>query len=103
MVVDTSLSGLRVTRELMAIMARRGKPRTVVSDNGTGLTSMAVFRWCKETRIDWLHRAVQANAERIRRVVQRQFPGELLKETLFSSLADAREKITAWKEDYNRH
>ncbi|WP_242500847.1 transposase, partial [Tropicimonas sp. IMCC6043] len=28
---------------------------------------------------------------------------ELLNETLFSSLAEAREKITAWKEDYNRN
>ncbi len=30
------------------------------------------------------------------------FRDELLNETLFSSLAAAREKITAWKEDYNR-
>lgn len=32
----------------------------------------------------------------------RSFRDELLNETLFSSLAEAREKITAWKEDYNR-
>ena len=31
------------------------------------------------------------------------FRDELLNETLFSSLAKAREKITAWKEDHNRH
>ena len=31
------------------------------------------------------------------------FRVELLNETLFSSLAEAREKIIAWKEDYNRH
>lgn len=30
------------------------------------------------------------------------FRDEHLNETLFSSLAEAREKITAWKEDYNR-
>ena len=53
LVADTSLSGLRVTRELTEIMARRGRPRTIVSDNGTELTSMAVLRWCQETRIDW--------------------------------------------------
>ncbi|SPF29980.1 integrase catalytic domain-containing protein [Pontivivens insulae] len=41
---DTSLSGLRVTHELTAIMARCGRPRTIVSDNGMGLTSMAVLR-----------------------------------------------------------
>ncbi len=31
------------------------------------------------------------------------FRDEPLNETLFSSLAEAREKIIAWKEDYNRH
>ena len=31
------------------------------------------------------------------------FRDELLNETLLSSLAEAREKITACKEDYNRH
>jgi putative transposase len=31
------------------------------------------------------------------------FRDELLNETLFSSLTEAREKITAWKEDYNRN
>ena len=32
LVADTSLSGLRVTRELTAIMARRGRPKTIVSE-----------------------------------------------------------------------
>jgi transposase InsO family protein len=35
LVADTSLSGLRVGRELDAIIARRGKPAGCVSDNGT--------------------------------------------------------------------
>lgn len=52
LVADTSLSGLRVTRELTAITLRRGRPRTIVSDNGVELTSMVVLRWCQETRID---------------------------------------------------
>ncbi|ESZ02977.1 hypothetical protein X735_33275 [Mesorhizobium sp. L2C085B000] len=33
LVADTSLSGARVARELDAILARRGRPRTIVSDN----------------------------------------------------------------------
>jgi putative transposase len=45
LVADTSLSGLRVGRELDAIVARRGKPTACVSDNGTELTSMAILRW----------------------------------------------------------
>ena len=43
LVADTSLSGLRVVRELDALIAHRGRPAMVVSDNGTELTSMAVL------------------------------------------------------------
>ena len=35
---NTSISGMRVARELDAIIARRGKPELCVSDNGTELT-----------------------------------------------------------------
>jgi putative transposase len=104
LVADTSLSGLRVTRELTAIMARRGRPRTIVSDNGTELTSMAVLRWCQEMRIDWHY---IAPGKPMQNAFVESFNGsfrdELLNETLFSSLAEAREKIATWKEDYNRH
>lgn len=47
LVADTSLSGLRVTRELNALIKHRGKPKTIVSDNGTELTSVAVLKWCQ--------------------------------------------------------
>lgn len=53
LVADTSFSGLRLARELDAIIARRGKPRIVVSDNGTKMTSMAVLKWCQGTRVEW--------------------------------------------------
>ena len=53
LVADTSLSGQRVTRELDAIIARRGKPRTLVSDNGKELTSVAILKWCQKTKVGW--------------------------------------------------
>ena len=53
LVPDTSLSGLRMTRELDDIITRRGRPHTIVSDNGTEMTSMAVVKWCQETGIEW--------------------------------------------------
>jgi transposase InsO family protein len=53
LVADTSLSGLRVARELDAIIAPRGRPAMCVSDNGTELTSMAILRWCQDTGIEW--------------------------------------------------
>ena len=103
LVADTSLSGLRVTRELTAVMARRGWPSTIVSDNGTELISMAVLRWCQETRIDWHY---IAPGKPMQNAFVEPFNGsfrdELLNQTLFSTLAEAQEKITAWNEDYNR-
>lgn len=50
-VVDTSLSGARVVRELREIIARRGRPCLIVSDNGMELVSRAIFGFCEETAI----------------------------------------------------
>jgi putative transposase len=44
LVADISLSGRRVGRELDRIVAVRGRPAMVVSDNGTELTSHAMLR-----------------------------------------------------------
>lgn len=49
-VPDTSISGKRVVRELTYLIARRGKPGMIVSDNGTELTSNAVLEWCSAAR-----------------------------------------------------
>src|SRR5271169_3829891 len=43
LVADTSLSGRRVARELDNIVRQSGKPVTIVSDNGTELTSNAIL------------------------------------------------------------
>ena len=51
-VVDTSLGGVRVVRELERLATERALPREVVSDNGTELTSGAVLRWATG-RLAW--------------------------------------------------
>jgi putative transposase len=43
LVADTSLSGLRLGRELDAVIAQRGRPAACVSDNGTELTAAKRF------------------------------------------------------------
>ncbi len=104
LIADTSLSGTRLVRELDAVVARRGKPRTVVSDNGTEMTSMAVLRWCQETGVEWHYIAPgkpQQNA--FVESFNGRFRDECLNETLFTELGEARIAINAWKEDYNRH
>jgi putative transposase len=52
-VVDTSISGRRVARELTALIARRGRPRLIVSDHGTEFTSNAMLAWSEATGVPW--------------------------------------------------
>jgi putative transposase len=102
LVADTSLSGVRVGRELDAVIARRGRPRTIVSDNGTEFTSMAILRWSQEANITWHYIAPGRPTQN---AFVESFNGrlrdELLNETLFTSLAHARAALAAWKDDYN--
>ena len=54
LVADTSLSGLRIGRELDRIVERRScSPGMIVSDNGTKLTSHAILRWQEERGVLW--------------------------------------------------
>lgn len=48
---DTSICGRRVARELNAIIARRGKPGLIVSDNGTEYTSKAILAWAQKAGV----------------------------------------------------
>jgi putative transposase len=103
LVADTSLSGARVARELDAIIAIRGKPMTCVSDNGTELTGMAILAWSKGSGVDWHY--IQPGKPQQNAFVE-SFNGRLrdecLNETAFSSLAEARAVLAAWRDDYNR-
>src|SRR6266508_3824765 len=53
LVAESSLSGLRVARELDRLMIARGKPKMVISDNGSELTSNAILRWANDSRVAW--------------------------------------------------
>lgn len=101
-VADTSLSGRRVARELDAIIARRGRPALCVSDNGTELTSMAILCWSQETGVEWHY---IAPGKPTQNAFVESFNGrlrdELLNETLFTSLAQARAALAGWQDDYN--
>lgn len=104
LVADTSLSGARVARELDAVIARRkAKPQVCLSDNGTELTSMAILKWSSGSGVGWHY--IQPGKPQQNAFVE-SFNGrlrdELLNETLFSSLAEARELLAAWRDDYNR-
>jgi Integrase core domain len=74
----------------------------IVSDNGTELTSNAVLEWCGEAKIEWHY---TAPGKPTQNAFVESFNGwirdELLNESLFTSLAHAREKNAIWADDYN--
>jgi putative transposase len=101
LVVDTSLSGIRVVRELNLMVERRGRPTMIVSDNGTELTSHAMLRWQEERSVLWHYIAPGKPQQNGFVESFNGFRDECLNEHLFSSLAAARRIIEKWRVDYN--
>jgi len=102
LIADTSISGRRVAREMDDIIRQWGRPNTIVSDNGTELTSNAILSWADVTGVGWHYIApgkpqqngfIESFNGRLR--------DELLNETLFRSLPHARAILEAWRRDYN--
>src|SRR5215831_1289299 len=102
LIPDTSISGTRVARELDRLLVANGKPKTIVSDNGTELTSNAILRWADDHMIEWHY---IAPGKPTQNAFAESFIGrlrdELLNETLFRSLPHVRAVLKAWRTDYN--
>jgi putative transposase len=101
-VADTSLSGLRVARELDRLLLEHGKPKMIVSDNGSELTSNAILAWADQRHVAWHY---IAPGKPMQNAFIESFNGrlrdELLNETLFTSLSQARVVLEPWRTDYN--
>ena len=102
LVADTSLSGQCVARELSIIVAERGTPSTIVSNNGTEFTSMAILKWVQDTGMDWHYIAPgKPQQNGFIESFNGKLRDECLNENLFSSLSNARELLEIWQHDYN--
>jgi putative transposase len=101
-VADTSLSGKRVARELDLLIAWRGTPAMIVSDNGTEFTSNAILSWAINTKVEWHY---IAPGKPTQNAFVESFNGrlrdEFLNDTLFTTLAQARCALEEWRRDYN--
>jgi putative transposase len=102
LLADTSISGIRVARELDRLLLQYGKPKTIVSDNGTELTSNAILQWTDSHKVDWHY---IAPGKPMQNAFAESFIGrlrdELLNETLFRSLDHTRAVLDTWRADYN--
>ena len=101
-VVDFSIGGARLARELDRLAEQRPLPGRIVLDNGPELTSKAMFFWSKRTGVK-LH-FIQPGKPTQNAFVE-SFNGKFRDYCLdlhwFASLEDAREEIETWREHYN--
>ena len=101
-VVDTSISGIRIARELTDIAKYRSLPEFIVCDNGPEFRSSVMFKWSQDNKVELNFIAPgkpQQNA------FVESFNGKFRKECLdlncFGDLFKARDVIMNWRLDYN--
>ena len=101
-VVETSINGVKVTKVLQDLIERKGKPRSIISDNGTEFTCNTVLQWCSVEKIDWQYiepgkpyqnGSIESFNGKIR--------DECLNENWFLNLSDARRIVGKWVNEYN--
>ncbi len=98
-----SLTGQKVAKALSQVIAERGAPAAITVDNGTEFASTAMDVWSYQYR-------VQLGFIRPGRPVENgyieSFNGRLRDECLnvhvLLTLADVREKLERWRQDYNQ-
>ena len=100
--VGQSLKGEDVANVLSQIVAERGKPQTIKSDNGSEFISKGMDKWAYERNIEL---DFSRPGKPTDNAMVESFNGRLRKECLnehwFMSLRDAQDKIEAWRGHYN--
>jgi putative transposase len=100
--VNTGISGRQVTRALDRVIEQRGRPQTLRCDNGPEFTSRHFISWCEEKKIAVTY--IQPGKPMQNGYVESfngRFRDECLNASWFLNLADARQKIEAWRRNYN--
>jgi putative transposase len=100
--VDTSFASRRVTRVLDEVIAERGRPRRLVMDNGSELTSRHFLSWGVDGKLELAY--IQPGKP-VQNAYVESFNGKLRDECLnvswFRNLWQARVRIAAWRSEYN--
>lgn len=102
MEVDASLTGQRVVRVLERLAAIRPLPASIRMDNGPEFISKALDAWAyaQGVRLQFIQPGKPTQNAYIESFNGR-LREECLNEEVFTSLADARDKIEYWRQDYN--
>ncbi len=102
--VATSIPGRRVIRVIARLIAFRGKPESIVSDNGPEFRCNDVRAWFDEQKI--AQQFIDPGKPMQNALCESfngRFRDECLNETLFFDIQQARSLIEDWRHDYNNH
>lgn len=100
--VDLSMPGAYVARVLERAACFRGYPQAIRTDNGPEFTRRAFMAWLQARGIE--HILIQQGKPTQNAYVESfngRFRDECLNENWFETLAQAREVIALWRQDYN--
>ena len=99
---DTSLSGVRVARELEGLVATYGPPNHIVSDNGSEFTSHAILHWSSRHGIMWHYIAPGRPQENgYVESLNGKLRDECLNLHVLLSLSSTRSLLDKWRRYYN--
>jgi putative transposase len=101
-VVDTSITGLRVARELDLVIASRKLPASINVGNGPEFAGRVLDEWAyrQGVRLRFIRPGKPVENAYIESF-NGKFRDECLNEHWFTSLAEARVLIEAWRVEYN--
>jgi putative transposase len=103
LLADSSLTGNKVALALSRVIAERGAPVSITVDNGTEFGSRAMDGWAYQfgVQLDFIRPGKPVENSYIE-----SFNGRLRDECLnvevFFALADVRDKLERWRQDYNQ-
>ena len=101
--VDQGIKGEDVVGQMQAIKLLHGRqPKRIQVDNGSEFISKALDKWAYENRVVLdFSRPGKPTDNPFTESFNGSFWDECLNSHWFMSLDDAREKIEAWREEYN--
>lgn len=101
--VDTSLPGARVVRVLERMQQEHGVPERIQVDNGPEFISQVVDQWAYTHGVElhFIRPGKPTDNGRIESF-NGKFRDECLNQFWFVNLLEARERIEAWRIDYNQ-
>ena len=102
--IDTSMPGQRVKRILQDVIAWRGKPKAIRSDNGPEFICNNIKDYCTEEKIELKH--IQPGKPMQNGYIERfnrTFREDVLDAYIFENIVQAKIIAGIWMEDYNQN